>query len=86
MGKQHVRDDWISIRQQKTGVLVDIPILDELQSIIGASPTGELTFIVTEFNKPFSTKGLGNKMRDWCDQAGLPQCSSHGLSRGGRTP
>ena len=81
MGKQHVRDGWISIRQQKTGVLVDIPILDELQRIIGASPTGDLSFIVTEFNKPFSIKGLGNKMRDWCDQAGLPQCSSHGLRK-----
>jgi len=81
MGRQHVRDGWLNIRQQKTKAMVDIPILDELQRIIDASPTGELTFIVTEFHKPFSIKGLGNKMREWCDQAGLPQCSSHGLRK-----
>ena len=66
---------------QQHGEAAAIPILDELQRIIGASPTGDLSFIVTEFNKPFSIKGLGNKMRDWCDQAGLPQCSSHGLRK-----
>jgi hypothetical protein len=25
--------------------------------------------------------GLGNKMRDWCDAAGLAQCSAHGLRK-----
>jgi integrase len=25
--------------------------------------------------------GFGNKMRDWCDQAGLPNCASHGLRK-----
>lgn len=38
-------------------------------------------FIVTEFGKPFTVPGLGNKFREWCDQAGLPQCSMHGLRK-----
>ena len=25
--------------------------------------------------------GLGNKMREWCDEAGLPQCTAHGLRK-----
>ena len=25
--------------------------------------------------------GLGNLMREWCDQAGLPNCTSHGLRK-----
>ena len=25
--------------------------------------------------------GLGNKMREWCDEAGLPQCAAHGLRK-----
>ncbi len=81
MGRQHVRDGWLSIRQQKTGMLVDIPILDSLQEAIDASPTGDLTFIVTSFNKPFTSNGFGNRMRKWCDEAGLPECSSHGLRK-----
>ena len=38
-------------------------------------------FLVTEFGKPFSVAGLGNKFREWCDQAGLPHCSLHGLRK-----
>lgn len=85
MGRQHVRDGWIRIRQVKTGAMVDIPILDELQRIIDASPTGDLAFIVTTFNKPFTSNGFGNRMRKWCDEAGLPQCSAHGLRKASAT-
>lgn len=27
------------------------------------------------------TAGFGNKFRNWCDTAGLPQCSAHGLRK-----
>lgn len=40
---------------------------------------------MTEFNKPFTVNGLGNKMRNWCDQAGLFHCSTHGLRKTGAT-
>ena len=43
--------------------------------MIDASPVGDLTFLVTEYGQPFSTKGLRNKMREWCNKAGLPHCS-----------
>jgi len=36
---------------------------------------------VMEYGKPFTANGFGNKMREWCDAAGLPQCSSHGLRK-----
>jgi len=35
--------------------------------------------VVTEFGKQFSVRGFGNKFRPWCDEAGLPNCSAHGL-------
>jgi len=60
---------------------MEIPILSVLQKIIDASPTGDLTFIVTEFNRPFSVAGFGNRFRKWCDEAGLKQCSAHGLRK-----
>src|SRR3546814_13065565 len=40
-----------------------------------------MTFLVTEYGKPFTANGFGNWMRDRCDEAGLPQCSSHGLRK-----
>jgi integrase len=36
---------------------------------------------VTSFGKPFTANGFGNKMREWCDEAGLPECTSHGLRK-----
>lgn len=81
MGRQHVRDGWINIRQDKTGKLVNIPILNQLQLVLDSTPTGDLSFLATEFNKPFTSNGFGNKMRNWCNEAGLPQCSSHGLRK-----
>ena len=81
MGRQHIKDGWLKVRQQKTGKALEIPVIPELQRIIDASPTGDLTFLVTEYGKPWSNAGFGNKFRDWCDTAGLPQCSAHGLRK-----
>ena len=41
----------------------------------------DLTYLINDQGRPFPINGLGNKMRDWCDAAGLPQCSSHGLRK-----
>lgn len=90
VGRQHVSSDrWIKIRPQKTarssGVEVEIPMLPELQAALDEGPTGNLTFLVTEYGKPLSIKGLGNKMRVWCDEANLPHCTMHGLRKAGAT-
>jgi len=81
MGRQHVRDEWLHVIQEKAGAELHIPILRDLRAVIDASPTGDLTFIVTEFGKPFTSNGFGNRMRKWCDEAGLPNCSAHGLRK-----
>ena len=47
----------------------------------GALLSGHLTFLVTEFGKPHSPNGFGNKFKDWCREAGLPHCSAHGLRK-----
>ncbi|MGG7580990.1 tyrosine-type recombinase/integrase [Rhizobium sp. Nf11,1] len=89
LGRQHIRDGVLTMRPGKTkkssGVVVEIPVLPELQRTIDESQTGNLTFLITEFGKPFTTNGLGNKMRDWCDQAELFHCSTHGLRKAGAT-
>lgn len=84
-GRQHLRNGYLNITQHKNRnkkpVSLSIPIIPQLQEIIDASPCGDLTFLVTEFRRPFSAAGFGNKFRDWCDQAGLPHCSAHGLRK-----
>jgi hypothetical protein len=44
-----------------------------------------MTYIVTEFGKPFTAAGFGNKFRDWCDEGGLEGCAAHGLRKAGAT-
>lgn len=58
-------------------------VLPVLQSVIAASPTGDLTFLATEYGRPFTANGFGNKFGEWCDEAGLPHCTSHGLRKAG---
>ena len=62
-----------------------LPILPALQSVIDASPCGELTFLLNDLNRPFTEAGFGNKFRDWCNQAGLRHCTAHGLRKAGAT-
>ena len=81
IGPQHVRDGWISVRQQKTGRALQIPVHPRLAEIIAATPSGNLAFPVTAAGQPFSAAGLGMRFRQWCDAAGLPQCSAHGLRK-----
>lgn len=81
MGRQHVSAGRIHVRQKKTGAMLSLPIHPNLAKSIAAAPTGDLTFLVTEYGRPVSAAGIGNKMRDWCDEAGLPNCAAHGLRK-----
>lgn len=58
---------------------MDIPVFPELEAIIDATPSNHQTFIVTHWGKPFSPKGFSNKFKQWCREANLPHCSTHGL-------
>ena len=64
---------------------IEIPILPQLRDVINRSPCGDLIYLVTEHGKPFSINGFGNKFRDWCDEAGLYHCTSHGIRKASAT-
>ena len=81
MGWQHVNDDRIAVYQEKTNALVDIPIAPQLRQVLEVTQRHTATFLVTDYGKPFTANGFGNWMRDRCDEAGLRQCSSHGLRK-----
>jgi integrase len=88
-GKQHARNGKLTFTQHKgrnrKPKRLTLPILPALQQIIDASPCGDLTFIVTDFGRPFTDAGFGNKFREWCDQSGLHHCTAHGLRKAGAT-
>ena len=85
LGRQHIRDGWIEFRHGKTRADVDLPVLPQLQAVLDGTKLGHMTFLVTSFGNPFTSNGFGNAMRQWCDQAGLPHCTSHGLRKAGAT-
>lgn len=88
-GRQHVPKAKVTFTQHKgrkrKPKQLTLPILPALQQVIDASPCGDLTFLVNDFGRAFTAAGFGNKFRDWCNQAGLPHCSAHGLRKAGAT-
>jgi integrase/recombinase XerD len=98
LGPQHIRDGRLKYRQAKNEnrrpVDMDIPVHEDLAIIIAGTPSEHLTFLTTEYGRPFAPAGFGNKFREWCNQAGLNNCSAHGLrkataarlAQGGATP
>jgi integrase len=82
MGRQHLRNGVLSVRQEKTGTALQIPVIADLQIALDATATGNMTFLMTETGHPFSAAGFGNWFRDRCIEAGLPKhCAAHGLRK-----
>jgi integrase len=82
LGRQHIRDGVISMRTEKTGTPVTIPLLPELAEVIAARKTGDLAFIATATGTPMTKESFG--FRDACKAAGVPG-SAHGLRKAGAT-
>ena len=58
-----------------------ITILPGLQTALDTAPAGQMTFLVTEFGKPFTSAGFGNWFYDRVVEAGLKGVSAHGLRK-----
>jgi integrase len=80
MGRQHLSDNAICVRQVKTGREVWIPVHEALAPIL-AEASSNLTFLLTDQGKPYTAAGFGNWFRDQCRAAGLHGCSAHGLRK-----
>jgi integrase len=86
LGPGHVKGGRIKFRQQKNKdrkpIDVDLPLHPELAASIKATPSGHMTFLVTDYGKAYTTAGFGNAMRDWFNQANLPHLSAHSCRKG----
>lgn len=89
LGRQHVTDGYICFTQEKGRrhkiVRIEIPLRAELRSIIKATETGDLAFIVSAKGGPYTKESFGNRFREWCNEASLPHCSAHGLRKAAAT-
>jgi integrase len=86
MGRQHIRNGEIAVKQEKTGTQLALPIRPELQAILDATPSGHMTFLVTRSGRQYARVDFSMQFRAWCDDAGLPQdCVFHGLRATGCT-
>ena len=86
IGRQHIRDGVLTIRQQKTKVTLAIPVHPDLAAIIAATPIGHLTLLTTNTGKSYGGNDFTDQFRAWCDAAGLPtHCVFHGLRKAALT-
>lgn len=74
---------WLEWQPRKRGSApVAIPMLPPLYNATRACPIIGKSYILTQFGKPYgSVESLRNQIRRWCDEAGLPGRSSHGVRK-----
>jgi integrase len=76
---------WLIFTQQKGRnqhpISLEIPVIPDLQRFLAADGVGDTTFLVNDYGRSFTVAGFGNRFRKWCDAAGLPNCSVHGLRK-----
>ncbi len=87
IGRKHESRDGLSVafsqfkgRKKNPKILV-LPILEPFRAILDVSELGKKTWLETAFGKSYSAAGFGNAFKDWCREAGLPQCTAHGLRK-----
>lgn len=83
VGKQNLSKDGkkLILRHTKNKSETVIRVLPPLAAALAAIDHDHLTYLVTEFGKPFSPAGFGNWFRERCNLAELPHCSAHGLRK-----
>ncbi|MCS3496199.1 integrase [Bradyrhizobium japonicum] len=87
IGPQHIQNGVLTdYRPQKgrttNGHTINVPVHGDLAKAITAMKvTGATSFLVTSEGNVYTAKYLGQHMREWCNDAKLPECTSHGLRK-----
>jgi integrase len=82
MGRQHLHDGLLRVRQKKTGSELLLPIDPDLQDILASMPNSNLTFLTTANGAPFTASNFGFWFHRMRVEAGLPAgLTAHGLRK-----
>ena len=65
--------------------VTDLSIHPELRAVLDLHKSSNLTYLTTEYGKPFSAKGFGAWFKKATTKAGLPHCTAHGIRKGSAT-
>jgi integrase len=86
IGPPHRQRDFFKLRlfknRNRTPVDIEIAIHPLLEGVLNMHPLMGMTYMITEQNKPYSIKGLGNRIAAWFEQAGLPHLTAHSVRKG----
>jgi integrase len=85
LGKQHIRNGVATLKTEKTGTEVTLPILPVLAETLAAGPCGDLAFIAGANGHPMTKGTFSNEFRRACRAAGLRKRSAHGLRKAAAT-
>jgi len=80
IGWQHVRDGILTLRTQKTGMDVSLPINRDLAEALAAGPTSDLAWVCGARGEPLTADTFGNAFREACTEAGVTK-RAHGLRK-----
>ena len=81
LGRQHIRNGIATIKTEKTGAVVTLPIFANSRENSAAGPCGDLTFIVGARGNPLTKELFGNLFKKACKAAGISERSAHGLRK-----
>lgn len=87
IGPQHMQSGTLTNYQPQkgrttNGHFINVPVHGDLAKAIAAMKvTGATSFLVTGEGNVYTAKYLGQQMRAWCNDAELPECTSHGLRK-----
>jgi integrase len=81
LGRQNIQGDCIAVRQSKTDTALLIPIHRLLAVELKLLPRTNMTFVTAASGAPYSPNAFSLWFRKRCNEAGLPQCSAHGLRK-----
>lgn len=86
IGPRHRRKDAFRIllfkNRNRTPTEIVVPLHPILEEVLSWHTVRGTTYVETEWGKPFSIKGLGNRISDWFTDAGLPHCTAHSVRKG----
>lgn len=81
IGRHDIQNGYFVLTDAKTHKRNSIPVAPALKIAIDAMHSEHSVFIATSFGKPYSSKSFSQRFSKWCDDAGLPHCSAHGLRK-----
>jgi integrase len=81
MGEHPKKPGYVKVRQLKTDALLTIRMHRDLKAAVAACPSASRPSSSPSAARRYTKESLGNWFRERCDEAGLPQCSAHGLRK-----